>query len=200
MLSQWLTLLRDKFDKSRLAANVAIGAIMLALEKLLETEFNCPCSPMWNALYTSLFFIIPTFVSFTLMMLIQNCKCKSDDNESKDKCSEKDWGKTFISLCMALVWLVLVLYDGQYFACGCTDWEGNYIYSEHLKWCKPENATEERRVQLTQRVKYLYMYSQVRACSNGVGWGYVCICMHFLHSGQMILISSHFKKYLLYLT
>lgn len=163
MLRRFYALLKDVFKKSPLASNVALAAIMLALEKLLELEFYCPCSPMWNVFYTSAFFIIPTVASFTLMLLSQNCKCTRDNNKCNGTCDQKNWGKTITSFCTAIVWLVLVLYDGQYFACACTDWEGSYGPSDYIKWCRPENVTDERRIQLTQRVKYFYLYSQVRA-------------------------------------
>lgn len=183
MKQKWFSILKDKFDESDLVLNVALAAIFLGLEKLLELEFNCPCSPWWNVLYSAGFFIIPPSISFTLMLLIQNYRCKCT-GQCFCQVSGKNCGKMASSFSFALMWLVLVLYDGQYFACGFSNWEGSYASIENLKWCRPENATEERRTELTRRVTFLYMYSQVRPCGNGVGGsgGYVSICIHFLQS------------------
>lgn len=168
MKQKWLSLLKVKFEKSRLVTNGVLVGILLGLEKLLELEFNCPCSPHWNAWYSAGFFIIPPSISFTVILLIQECKCKCCGKCSCG-CWVKNCGKTLSSSVLSIVWLVLVLYDGQYFACARTSWEGSYASFEKLQWCRPENVTEEIRIQLTQRVKFWYVYSQVSACGNRVG-------------------------------
>ncbi|XP_015459208.2 calcium homeostasis modulator protein 6 [Astyanax mexicanus] len=155
---QWLTRLKNELSNSPLVSNVAFGFILMGLEKLVELEFECPCNPTWNGLFSSAFFIIPAVMAFTLMLIIQGCRCDT-------------WSRKSVSLSSvvpAVVWLILLFLDGQYFACAMTDWEGRFVIVDKAapqKWCEPvgeedqEESTPPRELML--RSQQLFVVSQV---------------------------------------
>lgn len=150
---QWLTLLKNELRNSPLASNVAFGFILTGLEKLVELEFECPCNPTWNGIFSSAFFIIPAVMAFTLMLIIQGCKC------------DTKWKTVSLSSFVpALVWLILLFLDGQYFACAVTDWEGRFVLVDKAapqKWCEPISEGDATPQDLMLRSQQLFVYSQV---------------------------------------
>ncbi|CAB1322640.1 unnamed protein product [Coregonus sp. 'balchen'] len=68
---QWLSRLESEFGNSPLVSNVAFGFILMGLEKL---EFECPCDPKWNGLFSSAVFVVPAIMAFMLMLVIQDCR------------------------------------------------------------------------------------------------------------------------------
>ncbi|XP_077481090.1 uncharacterized protein LOC144092323 [Stigmatopora argus] len=145
---QWLTRLKDEFSNSPIVSNVAFGFILMGLEKLVELEFECPCSPTWNGVFSSAFFIIPAVMAFTLMLIIQGCRCSV----------------LLSSVVPAIVWLILLFLDGQYFACAMTDWEGRFVLVDRAppqKWCEPISDGAVSRQELMLRSQQLFVFSQV---------------------------------------
>uniref|UniRef100_A0A3B5QTN7 Uncharacterized protein n=1 Tax=Xiphophorus maculatus TaxID=8083 RepID=A0A3B5QTN7_XIPMA len=113
-----------------LVSNVAFGFILMGLEKLVELEFECPCNPTWNGAFSSAFFIIPAVMAFTLMQIIQGCRCNV-------------WCRKMVSLSSfvpAVVWLILLFLDGQYFACAMTDWDGRFVLVDKIFENLSENS------------------------------------------------------------
>ncbi|KAL2088264.1 hypothetical protein ACEWY4_015163 [Coilia grayii] len=151
---QWLTRLKNELSNSPLVSNVAFGFILMGLEKLVELEFQCPCDPQWNGVFSSAFFIIPAVMAFTLMLIIQGCRCDT-------------WCKKTISLSSivpAIVWLILLFLDGQYFACAMTDWKGRFVIVDKAapqKWCEPTNGEDITAQDLMLRSQQLFVASQV---------------------------------------
>ncbi|TWW67473.1 hypothetical protein D4764_02G0005140 [Takifugu flavidus] len=231
----------------------------MGLQKLLEMEFKCPCSPKWNILLSSLFFIIPAFMAFILMLIIQGrrhkelilkfiaqgCKCdefilKLNDkrcscdektlklinqrcscdesqftlNTQEGKCDEfilksitercscdestlklitqgcscdeskftfnmqgckcgksiftqgrvKWFKKTVSSFVPAIVWLMLLFFDGQYFTCAMTDWKGRFVLIDKAapqKWCEPISEGDVTPQELMLRTQEWIAMSQV---------------------------------------
>lgn len=151
---QWLTRLKNELSNSPLVSNVAFGFILMGLEKLVELEFECPCSPTWNGVFSSAFFIIPAVMAFTLMLIIQGCRC--------DKGCRKTMSLS--SFVPAIVWLILLFLDGQYFACAMTDWEGRFVLVDKAapqKWCEPVSEGDVTPQELMLRSQQLFVYSQV---------------------------------------
>lgn len=148
---RWFTLLRYTFNNSPLVSNVAFGFILVVLEKLVELEFECPCNPAWNRLFSSAFFIIPAVMAFTLMLIIKECRWY------QCWCSRN----TVYSFVPAIVWLILLFFDGQCLACAMTDWEGRFVHMAEApkrKWCKPkENVTWQDQLYNTH---YFFFVSQ----------------------------------------
>ncbi|TNN43874.1 hypothetical protein EYF80_045928 [Liparis tanakae] len=117
---RWLGGLTDELSGNPVASNVAFGFVLVGLEKLMELEFKCPCSPRWNAVFSSTFFVIPAVMAFTLMLIVQGCR-----GEGRGR----GGGSTASLSCVvpAVVWLILLFLDGQYFVCAMTDWEGRFV-------------------------------------------------------------------------
>lgn len=163
---QWLARLKNELSNSPLVSNVAFGFILMGLEKLVELEFECPCSPTWNGVFSSAFFIIPAVMAFTLMLIIQGCRCNT-------------WCKKTMSLSSvvpAIVWLILLFLDGQYFACAMTDWEGRFVLVDKAapqKWCEPIREEDATLQELMLRSQQLFVFSQVRAI--------LCIAENFVN-------------------
>ncbi|XP_042561071.1 calcium homeostasis modulator protein 6 [Clupea harengus] len=151
---QWLTRLKNELSNSPLVSNVAFGFILMGLEKLVELEFECPCNPKWNGVFSSAFFIIPAVMAFTLMLIIQGCRCDT-------------WCRKTLSLSSfvpAIVWLILLFLDGQYFACAMTDWKGRFVIVDKAapqKWCEPTNEDDVTPQELMLRSQQLFVVSQV---------------------------------------
>lgn len=151
---QWLTRLKNELSNSPLVSNVAFGFILMGLEKLVELEFECPCNPTWNGAFSSAFFIIPAVMAFTLMLIIQGCRCDQ-------------WCRKTVSLSSfvpAIVWLILLFLDGQYFACAMTDWEGRFVLVDKAppqKWCEPIGEGDVTPQELMLRSQQLFVFSQV---------------------------------------
>ncbi|XP_061819537.1 calcium homeostasis modulator protein 6 [Nerophis lumbriciformis] len=151
---QWLTRLKDELSNSPLVSNVAFGFILMGLEKLVELEFECPCNPKWNGVFSSAFFVIPAVMAFTLMLIIQGCRWHT-------------WCRRSVSLSSfvpAVVWLILLFLDGQYFACAMTDWEGRFVLVDRAapqKWCEPISDRGVPQQELMLRSQQLFVFSQV---------------------------------------
>lgn len=135
---------------------MVFGFILLTLEKLVELEFECPCDPTWNGVFSSAFFVIPAVMAFTLMLIIKGC---THDLKWRTIASQ-----TLSSFVPAFVWLILLFLDGRYFTCAMTDWEGRFVLVENAsphKWCQPtsdgNDTLEDRRL----RSQQLLVVSQV---------------------------------------
>ncbi|XP_029688420.1 calcium homeostasis modulator protein 6-like isoform X2 [Takifugu rubripes] len=126
----------------------------MGLEKLVELEFQCPCNPKWNGLFSSAFFIIPAIMAFILMLIIQGCRW------------DEWFKKTVSSSVPAIVWLISLFLDGQYFACAMTDWEGRFVLVDKAapqKWCKPISEGNFTTQELMLRSQEWIFKSQVIA-------------------------------------
>ncbi|KAG7473445.1 hypothetical protein MATL_G00095940 [Megalops atlanticus] len=151
---QWLNRLKNELSNSPLVSNVAFGFILMGLEKLVELEFECPCNPSWNGTFSSAFFIIPAVMAFTLMLIIQGCKWDAWYPKSV----------SISSIVPAIVWLILLFLDGQYFACAMTGWKGRYVIVDKAapqKWCEPINENDVTPQELMLRSQELFVVSQV---------------------------------------
>lgn len=150
----WISTVKSEIGKSPVALNVFFGFILVCLEELVEVEFACPCNPTWNALFAATFFIVPAILIFLLMLYIRGCG---------RKCSKERWKNVGVSGVPAMLWLILMFLDGQYFACAMTSWSGIFVSfngSSHQKWCKPanQNSSEE----LIIKTQGFFALSQVR--------------------------------------
>uniref|UniRef100_A0A674MAT7 Uncharacterized protein n=1 Tax=Takifugu rubripes TaxID=31033 RepID=A0A674MAT7_TAKRU len=159
-----------------------IGKLMAvnqkAIKKLVELEFQCPCNPKWNGLFSSAFFIIPAIMAFILMLIIQGRRCDESSRlitqgyrryESSrliiQGCRWDEWFKKTVSSSVpAIVWLISLFLDGQYFACAMTDWEGRFVLVDKAapqKWCKPISEGNFTTQELMLRSQEWIFKSQV---------------------------------------
>uniref|UniRef100_A0A3B3QFL0 Uncharacterized protein n=1 Tax=Paramormyrops kingsleyae TaxID=1676925 RepID=A0A3B3QFL0_9TELE len=164
---QWLSKLKEVIGKSPLALNTGIGFVLLGLEKMTELEFQCPCNPYRNAWFSSAFFVIPALMSIILMLIINKVRCASClDSAGGNRCALrwKKCGKLMSCVTPAVVWLTLVFFDGNYYTCAATSWEGDYVNVDSgapLKWCKPLQVNEAEMEQLRILFKDSLFWSQV---------------------------------------
>lgn len=155
MPTGWLKILKTIFQNGPIASNVLFALVMMAVEKLVELEFECPCEgPYLNGGFVATFFIIPGGLAYVLMALLQGQKfsCDTDNKETILRRSIP-----------AFLWTILLLFNGSYITCAMTDWSGKYVAVDTaapLKWCEPENGTSyQDRLKKSQD---WYVYSQVR--------------------------------------
>lgn len=150
-----------------------LSLLLFGLEALIDTQFSCPCGRLWHGELTNLMFAAAPCFAFMLMFLLTRplkntniwcllCFCTTCPDRNK-RCL-----KSFL-LCLIppLVWVMLLLYDGDYFACGLSDWEGEYVYDEVLqtKWCKPTGKDAERETSLRDLTINHIVISKVSALS-----------------------------------
>lgn len=111
--------------------------ILIALEKILDQEFVCPCDRIYNIAVCFLYGAVPTVACFVLTLCSMKQSSKTEDGMiwCNSKCT-----KCLYPTLIAAVWLVLFFLDGRYLACGLSQWEGVYAKNDTLgveKWCKP---------------------------------------------------------------
>ncbi|XP_026046571.1 uncharacterized protein LOC113035301 [Astatotilapia calliptera] len=133
---EWMKKVKREFQNGPLASNAVFGFILTILEKLVQTEFECPFTGTdVNGGFVATFFIVPGILAFVLMASVQEPKCSCDKDNAK---------RIFHCLVPAFVWMILLVFDGSYIACGMTYWSGRYVIADKaapLKWCEPENGT-----------------------------------------------------------
>ncbi len=140
MNRQWIASLKKELKKSPFYSNAIIGFLMVGLEKLVEMDFACPCNPKMNMLFSVAYFVVPALFSSALMFYIQSPQCKT-----------KYLLSTLTCIIPAIVWIMLLFFDGQYLACAKTSWEGLTVHTDisaSTTWCQPlinpNNITEKQ--------------------------------------------------------
>ncbi len=139
---EWIGRLKNMVKKSPLYSNVIIGFMMLGLEQLVEIDFACPCNPKLNLLFSTTYFVVPALFSFALLFYIQSSQISN--HSSCLHCA-------LVCLMPAILWIMLLFFDGQYFACAKTSWEGLTVHTDitaSTTWCQPlvtaDNTTEKQ--------------------------------------------------------
>ncbi|XP_043073234.1 uncharacterized protein LOC122323460 [Puntigrus tetrazona] len=128
MSKAWVQNLKQVM-KSHTGSNVITGFLMVLIEKLVEMDFACPCDPKTNLAFSLAYFLVPALFSSTLMFYIHSPECKS-------KCLLS----TITCIIPAGTWVLLLFFDGQYFACARTSWEGLTVHTDisaSTTWCEP---------------------------------------------------------------
>ncbi|KAK9961011.1 hypothetical protein ABG768_008834 [Culter alburnus] len=139
---EWIGRLKNMVKKSPLYSNFIIGFVMLGLEQLVEIDFACPCNPKLNLLFSMAYFVVPALFSFALLFYIQSSQISN--YSSCLHCA-------LVCLTPAILWIMLLFFDGQYFACAKTSWEGLTVHTDitaSTTWCQPlierDNSTEKQ--------------------------------------------------------
>ncbi|KAL7831556.1 hypothetical protein SRHO_G00310590 [Serrasalmus rhombeus] len=141
----------EGIQKSSLSSSIPFSVLMIGIEKVMETEFLCPCKPVLNQLLAVFMFITPALLAFIIMLFLvrpcKHCSCCS---------CRKCCAKTFLPcLIPPVAWVIMLLLDGQYVACGLTFEQGNYISDKDdplVKWCKSSSSDETEEKQLHQHI------------------------------------------------
>lgn len=147
------SIISKKVKESPLASNIIMGLFLLVCEKMLDSEFLCPCSERreWNSLFVFLYFLCPGFIVSVLMYHVHK-------HGSSSSCCLI----FFHTSVPVLTWLIILFLDGEYVACGLTNWSGVYEATEGsglMRWCEPDKNTSER----LSYTRTAYTISQVRS-------------------------------------
>lgn len=164
--------------------------LVIAVEKILEAEFVCPCHPIKNKVISSLIGIVPglIFGIFTFMFVKVSASGKANDdsrNIFNDIHKTKKVRSLYAMLAMC-IWLAVFFCDGRFVACGASYWTGIYSKSTDnmmfKAWCKPYNETteEEKKKETTEHI----FYSQVT--------GFVILAVTVL--GTAIVLIKNYKE------
>ncbi|KAI2652576.1 Calcium homeostasis modulator protein [Labeo rohita] len=137
MSKEWAACLKRQLKKSPFYSNAIIGFLMVGLEKLVEMDFACPCDPKMN-----------------LIVFCGSCSVLQRTHVLYSKPTmQKCVLSTVTCIIPAALWVMLLFFDGQYFACAKTSWEGLTVHTDisaSTTWCKPliksDNVTEKQIV------------------------------------------------------
>ncbi|XP_043079310.1 uncharacterized protein LOC122327777 [Puntigrus tetrazona] len=141
--------------------SVTLSILLIGFMAVLNRNFTCPCRPDQNKSLTVSIFIGPAFFSLVIMFHILrplrygwfHClEGRYDDDR-------QNWPKALIScLIPPVMWIFMLLLDGDYVACAKTEWNGNYVEDLDLDkpWCKPiEGMRNETKLRDLTR-KYIH--------------------------------------------
>jgi len=143
-----------------------MSLLLIGVEKMIEIEFfSCPCIVEVNALLTTSIFIGPAFFTFTLMFLVvrpfkNKCSlcCGGASDDTQQNCP-KAFGSCLIP---PVMWISILLFQGDFVACAMTGWKGMYVFDKELNrsWCKPTEKTQNETALRDLTRKYIHQ-SQV---------------------------------------
>uniref|UniRef100_A0A8C2CFY0 Si:ch73-338d8.5 n=1 Tax=Cyprinus carpio TaxID=7962 RepID=A0A8C2CFY0_CYPCA len=133
--------------------SVTLSILLIGCIIVMNSTFTCPCRSDQNTTLTVSIFIGPAFFALVIMFHVLrplrygwfHCpKGAYDDNQ-------QTCPKALIScLIPSVMWIFMLLLDGDYVACAMTDWKGVYVHNFELNklWCQPikglRNDTELR--------------------------------------------------------
>ncbi|XP_037771996.1 uncharacterized protein LOC119567967 [Chelonia mydas] len=120
--------------------------ILIVLEKITESEFQCPEEWTLKIVYCVFYFFLPAVTFFILGIIFQpvclspsdrknefyyyvkKCKTQSTDTLSTDKCKFKSsWGSYLKAFFPALLWIVILFLDGRYIGCATGNITGHHV-------------------------------------------------------------------------
>ncbi len=158
-IAQFASTVRGGLSKSVFFYAFPANLLLIPLEILADHNFSCPCDSQMNTHITGLLFSAPAFF-FLALMLLYYWHVKYVKKEK-----QKFWINCVICAFPPILWIILLLFDGEYVACSKTDWKGEFVLDDKLKikWCKPTELTPGRNETELQKQTLSYISaSQVR--------------------------------------
>ncbi|KAF4097586.1 hypothetical protein G5714_021594 [Onychostoma macrolepis] len=146
-VAQLASTIRGGLSKSVFFCTFPANLLLIPLEILADHKFSCPCDSQMNTPLTGLIFSAPAIFLLALMLLYY----------WHVKYVKKEKQKTPINLLLGtfppILWIILLLIDGEYVACSKTDWKGEYVFDDKLKikWCKPTEMIPGRNETTLQK-------------------------------------------------
>ena len=146
--------------KSMVQDDVALTLVFVVMEKLMETEFICPCDA--SNLHHDTLVICSSLIIHCLLV---HMKC-SLYKKLKDSIDNTCFclSHTMLSMLLfVLLWLFVLSYDGQYYVCQKTNWNGTWTENPAnvlSKWCKP-SANDTNVNDLQRMSSECFFQSQV---------------------------------------
>lgn len=151
-----------------------LSALLFGLEEIVEIHFTCPCNVKMNYLLVLTMFFGPSLFIFALMFLFYrpfkhgylHC-AKKANGETLDETQQSCPKSLGYCLIAPVMWLIILFLDGDYVVCGCTDWNGHYVFDEELNrsWCKPTEGMRTE-TELRSLTNYNLHYSRVNIIST----------------------------------
>ena len=149
------------FAKSMVKEDVALSLLLVVMEKLMETEFICPCDA--SLFYYNTLVICSSTIIFCLIVHI-----KMDQYKKLTECCDcgnilRLSGVLISGVLTVFLWLFVLSYDGQYYVCKMTYWNGTWTDNPAKvprKWCKP-SANDTNFNDLQRMSSEWYFQSQV---------------------------------------
>lgn len=134
--------------------------ILVAVEAVMQLEFQCPQERFWKILYVLSYFLCPAFI--TLVMSLTSHPALPRWARCSRQCSWSYKAEILVtSLLPPLIWCLILLIDGRYVDCLFSPGEGT----------RAQGATQSSSVQFPSQ---LYIISQVSVLSvQGLGYFYV---------------------------
>lgn len=167
MTSQFVLEKLQKILKGDGVKAIPSTVFLIVLKKLIEIEFHsCPCKVELNALVILFMFIGPAFFIFILLYLIlrflkYRCSfCRGANDDTRRYCPKA----VAVCLISPVIWVIILLIDGEYIACGMTYWNGVYVFDDDLQklWCKPTEEIRNKTVTELRNLTSTYIHhSQV---------------------------------------
>ena len=120
-------------------ADIALSLFLIVVEKLMETEFICPCNSSNN-------FVSNVLLSCSsLIILFATVFIKMDQYKKLEKCCDcsnilRLFGVLLSVVLVVLLWLFVLFFDGHYYVCKRSSWDGTWkVNSTDVphKWCQP---------------------------------------------------------------
>lgn len=155
-----------KFLKtSAVFSSFPLSLLLIGSEAVMDQHFSCPCRSDLNALLTASIFTGPALFTFALMFRHLRplthgwFHCPEGVNDD----TQKNCFKVLTScLIPPVMWIFVLLLDGDYVACSMTDWKGVYVFDKELNtsWCKPAEGTKNEAELRDLTRKYIHQ-SQV---------------------------------------
>ncbi|KAL7844831.1 hypothetical protein SRHO_G00233700 [Serrasalmus rhombeus] len=149
-----------------------VNLVLVALEKLVENDFVCPCRRGYTWAFFSLYLLIPLLVTLNFGFYMWISKSWSDSEPPEElKCS-KDWCKCFVKFLTcafpSFFWLVLFFGDGRFVACVMTPLKEDHLDSNvqpPWEWCDRNRTLtkEQDHVQTTFYKSKISVFSVISA-------------------------------------
>ncbi|XP_058615633.1 uncharacterized protein LOC131529768 [Onychostoma macrolepis] len=148
--------LQEFLKPSAIFSSVPLSLLLIGLEAMMDRLFTCPCRSDLNALITASIFTGPALFTFALMFYQLRplthgwFHCPQEANDDTPQSCFKVLASCLIP---PVMWIFILLIDGDYVACSKTDWKGIYVLDRELNWCKPteEKQNENEQQDLTRK-------------------------------------------------
>ncbi|XP_048061795.1 uncharacterized protein LOC125277453 [Megalobrama amblycephala] len=162
---QFLNMFGRQLTKMSIVTSVPLGFSLVGLQGIMDVKFSCPCKAGWNRDISALIFCSPALFALVIMLVLlrpfqYKCSCQDGEktpqgqgntgaSEGDLKCCIKCCVKAFLVCWIpSLLWICICFIDGDYLACGLTNWNGRYacendLHPKCFNWCKPTELSPE---------------------------------------------------------
>lgn len=124
----------------------------------MQSWAKCPGNIVY--VHWTCFFIF-ILLYLILRFLKYRCSfCRGANDDTQRYCPKA----VAVCLISPVIWVIILLIDGEYIACGMTYWNGVYVFDDDLQklWCKPTEEIRNKTVTELRNLTSTYIHhSQV---------------------------------------